>query len=64
MKYLIWVKGMKATTKREFDIPPYPKDGSAPSMLKIKGVACKSGHFNWSDYKKLKYERITTKEDP
>ncbi len=64
MKYLIWVKDLKKTTIRQFDIPPYSKDGSPPTMIKIKGVACKSVFFNWSDYSKIRYERIPTKEDP
>ncbi len=63
MKYKIWVEGRKDETLKEIEVPPY-KDGSAPTMLKVKGTACESSHFTWTDYKKIKYERITTKEDP
>ena len=63
MKYKIWVEGRKDETLKEIEVPPY-KDGSAPTMLKIRGAACKSSHFTWADYKNLRYERIPTKEDP
>lgn len=63
MKYEVWVKGQKDTTLQIIEVPPY-KDGSAPTMLKVKGTACKSSYFTWDDYRNLEYERITTKEDP
>ena len=63
MKYQIWVEGRKAETLREIEVPPY-KDGSAPTMLKVRGTACRSSYFTWDDYKKLRHQRITTKEDP
>jgi hypothetical protein len=63
MKYKVWVKDHKDETLKEIEVPPY-KDGSAPTMLKIRGTACRSSHFDWADYQNLKHERITTKEDP
>ena len=63
MKYEIWIKGQKDKTLQTIEVPAY-KDGSAPTMLKIRGVACRSSHFTWADYKYLKHERITTKDNP
>jgi len=63
MKYKVWVKDRKDETLKIIEVPPY-NDGSAPTMLKIRGVACRSSHFTWADYKNLKHERIPTKEDP
>ena len=63
MKYKVWVKDREDETLQEIEVPPY-KDGSAPTMLKIRDTACKGSHFSWADYKNLRYLRIVTKEDP
>jgi len=63
MKYKVWVEGKKESTLQILDVPAY-RDGSAPTMLKVRGVACRSSHFTWANYKNLRHERITTKEDP
>lgn len=60
MKYEVWVSGKKKATKQTLEVPAY-HDGSAPTMLKVKGVACRSGLFDWSDYKKIKYKKIIPK---
>lgn len=60
MKYEVWVSGKKKATKQTLEVPKY-RDGSAPTMLKIRNVACKSGLFDWSDYKNIKYEKIPLK---
>jgi len=63
MQYEVWIKGRKAATIQILEVPPY-RDGSSPTMLKIKGVACKSSYFTWDDYKLIEYRRIPTKENP
>jgi len=60
MKYEVWVSGKKSTTKQILEVPAY-RDGSAPTMLKIKGIACRSIFFDWSDYKQIKYKKIPLK---
>lgn len=60
MKYEVWIKGKKESTLQILDVPAY-RDGSSPTMLKVKGVACRSSHFDWSDYKNIKYNRIKPK---
>ena len=63
MKYKIWIKDRKDETMQTLEVPPY-RDGSTPTMLRIKGVACLSPYFTWGDYKQIQFERITTKDDP
>ncbi|MBA7491588.1 hypothetical protein ES702_02136 [subsurface metagenome] len=60
MKYEVWIKGQKESTLQILDVPAY-RDGSNPTPMKIKGVACKSSHFTWANYKNLRYEKVPPK---